>query len=180
MMLAGMALAGCGGGKEFPLSVGRSWSYMVRGTFASRVEEVKVLRKVPVDGVMGYELGGTMGQSRLAWKDGVLVAQQLPNATFNPSIPLVVAGEEKARRDWKGLIGAFGKGTPATATLIQEQDPMTVTGKTIKTTRSTLTILTPERKIELITWFEPGVGPIKQEQRNNETLEVAFESINAA
>src|SRR5579884_3774900 len=89
------------GGKEFPLAVGRTWTYMVDSEFGTqRLEEVKVLRQVPVGDVTGYELGGEMGESRLAWKDGVLLAQQLPNATFNPPIPLVVAGADKTRRDW--------------------------------------------------------------------------------
>src|SRR5690242_20026133 len=104
LLLALVVVAGCGGGgKEFPLSVGRTWSYMVDAGFGTtRVEEVKVLRKVPVDGVTGFELGGNMGQSRLAWKDGILEASQLPNATFNPPIPMCVAGKAKARMDWKG------------------------------------------------------------------------------
>jgi hypothetical protein len=173
--------AGCGGGKEFPLSLGRSWSYMVHMDFnVSRVEEVKVLRKVPVAGVTGYELGGPMGQSRIAWKDGILVAQQLPNATFNPPIPLLVGGVEKATKDWKGMIGAVGKGTPATATLIQEGDTQTFTGRPVRTTRSTLTIIAGPQKIELITWYQKGQGPIRQEQRTNETLQVALESINGS
>jgi hypothetical protein len=127
---------------------------------------------------MGYELGGTMGQSRLAWKDGTLIAQQLPNATFNPPIPLLVGGVEKARREWKGMIGAVGKGTPATATLIQEGDTQTFTGRPVRTTRSTLTIIAGPQKIELITWFQKGQGPVRQEQRTDEKLQVSIESIN--
>lgn len=181
VLAAAVLASGCGGGKEFPLSVGRSWSYMVHMDFSvNRVEEVKVLRKVPVAGVSGYELGGPMGQSRLAWKDGILVAQQLPNATFNPPIPLLVGGVEKATKDWKGMIGAVGKGTPAIATLIQEGDTQTFTGRPIRTTRSTLTIIAGPQKIELITWYQKGQGPIRQEQRTNDTLRVALESINGS
>ncbi len=146
----------------------------------TRVEEVKVLRKVPVAGVTGYELGGPMGQSRIAWKDGILVAQQLPNATFNPPIPLLVGGVEKATRDWKGMIGAVGKGTPASATLIQEGDTQSFTGRPIRTTRATLTIIAGSQKIELITWYQKGQGPIKQEQRTNDSLQVLLEAINGS
>jgi len=172
---------GCGGrgaGAEFPLAVGRSWSYMVNSVFeTSRVEEVKVLRKVPVGDVSGYELGGPMGQSRIAWKDGVLIAQQLPNATFNPPVPMLVAGAANANRTWKGMIGAGGRGTQATATLVQEPDKQQLAGQTVQMTKSTLTVLTAGNKIELITWFQKGEGPVRQEQRNNDRTVVKFDSI---
>jgi hypothetical protein len=175
-----MMAAGCmGGGKEFPLSVGRTWSYMVDAGFGTtRVEEVKVTRQVPVDGVTGYELGGNMGVSRLAWKDGVLEAAQLPNATFNPPVPLVVAGAEKARKEWKGMIGAMGRGTSATAILIQEPDKEIFAGRTVQTTKTTLTVLSGAQKTELITWFQKGEGPIMQVQRTNDIFVVKLEKIS--
>jgi hypothetical protein len=177
-LLATVSAVGCGGGKEFPLSVGKSWSYMVDSGFGTtRVEEVKVLREVSVDGVKGFELGGNMGQSRLAWKDGVLLAAQLPNATFNPPIPLIVGGEAKARKEWKGLIGAMGKGSHATAVLVQEPSKDTFSGHAVQTTKSTLTIVSGAQRTELITWFKNGEGPIKQEQRTNNILVVKFEQI---
>jgi hypothetical protein len=148
------------------------------GFHTNRVEEVKVLRRVAVDGVTGYELGGTMGQSHLAWKDGVLVAAQLPNATFNPPIPMVVAGKDRARLDWKGMIGAMGRGTPATAILIQEPDKSMISGRTVSATKTTLTIVSGPQTTELITWFQKGEGPIRQEQRTNERLVVKFEQIS--
>jgi len=178
LMLA--VACGCaGGGKEYPLSVGRTWSYMVDSGFGTtRVEEVKGMRKVPVDGVTGYELGGNMGVSRLAWKDGVLEAAQLPNATFNPPIPLLVGGVTKARKEWKGMIGAMGRGSQATAVLVQEPDKQMSDGRTVNTTKSTLTVLSGAQKTELVTWFENGEGPIRQEQRTNELLVVKFEKIS--
>ena len=178
LIFASAMACGGGGGKEFPLNVGRTWSYMVDAGFgATRVEEVKVLRKVAVDGVTGYELGGDMGQSRLAWKNGILEAAQLPNATFNPPIPLVVAGKDTARQDWKGMIGTLGRGTPATAILIQEPYKEVDADRTVATTKTTLTIIAGPQKTQLITWFEKGVGPIKQEQRTNDILVVKFEQI---
>lgn len=173
------ALCGCGDGKEFPLSVGKSWSYMVDSGFGTtRVEEVKVLREIPVDGVTGYELGGNMGQSRLAWKDGVLEAAQLPNATFNPPIPILIGGEKKARKEWKGMIGVVGRGSHATAILIQEPDKASFSGRTVQATKTTLTILSGPDKTELITWFQDGQGPIMQEQRTNNILVVKFQQIS--
>ena len=75
------------------------------------------------------------------------------------------------------MIGAVGKATPATANLIQEGDTQTFTGRPVRTTRSTLTIIAGPQKIELITWFQKGQGPIKQEQRINDMRQVALESI---
>jgi hypothetical protein len=148
------------------------------GFQTTRVEQVKVERQVAVDGVTGYEVSGTMGQSRLAWKDGLLEASQLPNATFNPPVPLCVAGQAKARREWKGMIGVMGRGTAATATLVQEPDKEMFSGRTVQTTKTTLTILSGPQKTELITWFQRGVGPIKQEQRTNDILVVKFDRIS--
>jgi hypothetical protein len=177
-----LTVCGCGpgNGKEFPLSVGRTWALMVDSPLEnSHVEEVKVLRKVPVGDVEGYELGGQMGQSRIAWKDGILMAQQLPNATFNPPIPLLIGGADKATKNWKGMIGAAGRGASATATLSQEPSQEKFNGQMVNTTKATLAIhgTNPDLKIELITWYEKGEGPIHQEQRNNGILEVRSEAI---
>ena len=148
------------------------------GFETTRVEDVKVLRKVPVDGVTGYELGGNMGVSRLAWKNGVLEAAQLPNATFNPPIPMLIGGRTKARKEWKGMIGAMGRGTAATAILIQEPDQQMFSGRSVNTTKSTLTVVSGPQTTELVTWFQNGEGPIIQEQRTDNRLIVKFEKIS--
>lgn len=159
-------------GQEFPLAVGKSWSYMV-GVWAKRAEEVRVLRRVSVGGVDGFELGGPMGESRIAWKGDTLIAEQLPNATFNPPIPLLVSGVSKARREWSGMIGSMGKGRRATAVLIQEPED-----KKSRVLMNTLTIMAEGSKIEFVSWYRPGEGPIKQEQRNNEELVAKIEAID--
>lgn len=153
---------------------------MVKTTFVTRAEDVKVLRRVPVDGVSGFELGGQMGQSRIAWRDGVLIAEQLPNVTFSPPIPLLQAGAAKARKQWRGMVTVLGRSNPGTAVLIQEPESLQLGMKKVKTTRATLTIQSGGNVLDLVTWYQAGEGPVRQEQRTNNRMDVSLESIGAS
>lgn len=171
-------LAGCQGGSEFPLKEGNSWTYTINAGFIQTVEEVRVLRKAPVAGVQGVEVGGSMGISRLAWKDGLLVTDRTVNAGFKPPLPLLIGGKEKGDLKWHGMLIGATRTTGASAVLKQEPETRTLGGKTVKTIKATLLLRAEPHIIELVTWYLPGTGPIAQEQHSNGLLDLSLETLS--
>lgn len=168
-----VVLAGCGrgGGESFmPLTVGGRWTYSVRAGFLSRVVDIKVSRTISVADVEGVELVGPMGNSRLAWKDGLLLVEDLPGTRVSPAIPMLVGTSVKAKRAWKGIARTLAGTLEATASLTQASDTVTLGGRTYEARRSELTVRGLGEPIVLTTWFYEGIGILRQEQRVGEQL----------
>lgn len=160
--------------------MGRSWTYSVDTGLTTFVATTKVERRVPVGGVMGYELRGTMGASRLAWDRRRLVASMLPHTRFNPPLPLAVAGakgdaKKPFRAAWRGNVEWFGKARPATATLEQVSDRVRIGSTEVPATLSTVRLTTEDRNVELQSWFVDGLGLVRQDQRTDGILDVRLE-----
>jgi len=165
-LFAAGLLAGCGGSHPLmPLEKGVLGTYRVHYKFDTWVEPLRVERKVSVANTSGYELSGPFGISRLAWRDGVLFADQTANAFFEPSVPLLL--ENGKKRHWEGTIRSLGVERRATAELTQVNTPLEISGRKLDTVLSTLTVTTPTGVIELDSWFSAGTGLVQQEQRTN-------------
>ncbi len=178
--LVGLVLAaGCGEDvhEYFLLEPGKEWHYTARTAFLTYVEPIRVTRKVSVEGVEGYELSGPLGASRLAWKKGGLLLEQFPTGRFRPAITLVKPGE-KADIKWEGILETNGATYPATGTIKQKEEKIQIRGRSILTLLSTVTVLTAGRKIELETWFERGVGPVRQQKRTNGAFNFSMELLS--
>lgn len=158
-----------------PLQVGKSWTYRVVSGLDSRVETVKAVRPVAVDGVEGVELTGPLGVSRLAWNGGSLVAESTGSLRFHPALPLLARNQSAQR--WTGRVTWLGRDIPATAQTVQRQRPLTLDSRSIESTESDVTLQLPTRAIQLTTWFEPGVGIVRQEQHSGYTLDIDLELI---
>jgi hypothetical protein len=171
-----LTLLGCSQAPSLmPMEVGRSTTYVVTYGLERHPEPVTVSREVPVSGASGYELTGEMGASRLVWKDGVLLASQTANAWFDPPIPLVAA--DAGDRSWSGRVASLGTKSLASATLTHSKEKLDLAGKTLDTVLSVLTIQLPRGRIEVSSWFQPGVGLVQQEQRTGDNLVVKMEMI---
>ncbi|HRJ97339.1 MAG TPA: hypothetical protein PLL78_11705 [Fimbriimonadaceae bacterium] len=166
------SLAGCGSGGEafFPLEVGNRWTYSVRAGFLSRVEDVRVERALSVADARGFELTGPMGVSRFVWKEGTLLAEDLPGTRFSPAVPLLVGGSVKASRNWRGIVRTMAGEREARGTLVQASDSLTIAGRGYDTRRTTLTVEGLGPRLELQSWFAEGIGLLRQEQRIGDQL----------
>jgi hypothetical protein len=182
LLIAGLAVlsAGCGsrGADHFPLGEGVVWTYSVRDGFKTYVEKVRVGRSVSVSGTAGWEVGGPLGLSRMAWKEGVLVADTMTNVRFQPDLPLLVPAETQAVRDWRGRITCFGSTEEGIATLTQEAGTEVVSGRKEKVLRSTIVIESPQRTTKVVTAYLPGRGVLRQEQWTNGEFDVALELLS--
>lgn len=150
-----------------PLEVGHEITYLVKTGFTSRVDSVRVARKLPVAGVLGAELKSGLGVSHVAWRNGVLVADATSHGRFDPPLPLVA--EDGKPRGWHGEIETLGQRQEANGKLTQKQETLRIGTRNLATTHSVLTvnILGSGGEIVVDSWFQPDVGLVQQEQRTN-------------
>lgn len=170
--LALVMVSGCGSSGEsfFPMEIGHRWTYSARAGFLSRVEDIRVVGSLSVAGARGFELVGPMGVSRLVWKEGTLLAEDLPGTRFSPAAPLLVGRSTKASRSWRGIVRTMAGEREATGSLVQATDSLTIAGRTYDTRRTTLTIEGLGPRLELQSWFSEGIGLLRQEQRVGDQL----------
>lgn len=175
-------ISGCGGPPDLmPLEVGKSWTYSVSTTFKPHLAQIRIPRKTSVAGTDGFVLSGPMGETHLAWKDGVLVADRFSNTYFSPAAPLLVDVEGKVRREWRGSAqGLWGK-MDATAVLNQAPAEEILGGRKIKVIKTELTITGSKGKsIKLQTMFQPGAGIATQRQWIDGKLLVRLERMSGS
>ncbi|MBX7133099.1 MAG: hypothetical protein K1X67_10525 [Fimbriimonadaceae bacterium] len=153
-----------------PLAVGSKWTYSVRAGFLSRVEDLKVLRTISVADVEGYELTGPMGNSRVAWKGGNFLVEDLPGTRLSPALPILIGESDKASRRWSGIAKTLSGAKEATADIVQAKDTVTIGGQTYETRRSEVVLRGLGSPITLTTWFHEGIGMLRQEQRVGDQL----------
>ncbi|AIE85384.1 hypothetical protein OP10G_2016 [Fimbriimonas ginsengisoli Gsoil 348] len=147
------------------MEVGRATTYIARFGFDSRIEPIRVARRLSVAGEDGYELSGPLGVSRLAWQGGVLYADQAANAWFSPSLPMLA--EDEKPRSWHGRLVSMGRVQPASAKLVHKKTKVDIGSRKIDAILATLTLRLPTGTIQLESWYAPGTGLVQQEQRTN-------------
>jgi hypothetical protein len=161
-------LAGCGGSSQWmPLQQGKQWKYLVRQ--AGQVMTVTVGEPVRVGDLQGRLLTGEGGPSRMAWSGGKLRVSQLSAMRFDPPITLLVPGGD-AEWAYAGECTSRAVSENVHARVAQEKTSLDVGGTKRDTLKVTLTTNFHGRSIELVTWFERGVGIIQQEQRDDGRL----------
>lgn len=160
-----------------PLELGRTWTYQVRGKFSRFVEPVTVSRRMSVAGGVGYEVSGPLGRSRLAWKGNRLVADRLNDSRFEPPLPLLIPGYDGTEK-WHGRMSFMGKVSPAATTLVQKAEEVKIGTRKYTTVAATLTLRCDGRRIELTSWYSPGIGIIRQTQWTNGLEDFSIELLS--
>ncbi len=161
-----------------PLEIGNKWSYYVRTALQSRVENLEVIKQMPVADTTGYLLESESGILQLAWKKNILYLQETPAIRFIPAIPWIDTKNENSEREWKGNILFLGKEYPLSINIQQEKTPYNHNGTKVKSIRSTLHFEHNEKSIELITWFLPEIGIVEQQHRTNQILDISQEYLS--
>jgi hypothetical protein len=141
---------------------------------ATFVEDIKVVEKVPIDTVNGYRLVGPLGMSRMAWRNGRLISDSLPNTRISPPITLLAPGV-KGKLLWTGAVEMLGRSFDAEATLVQVDDKVQLGARKYDSIKATLNIKMGTKNIELLTWYAPDMGPLRQEQRTDGVLNYSLE-----
>ncbi|MDH4389284.1 MAG: hypothetical protein QE269_11235 [Fimbriimonas sp.] len=180
------ALAGCGSssGDYMPLAKGKEWGYEVRAGFQRNISTLRVVEPTAVGSTKGWRIVGSLGESRMAWKDTKLVVSEFANCRFSVPVPLLdtakIPQKSKSQGDaftqahtWKGKIESFGITRPAGAILRQRSTKLP--GNKAELVQTILELSIGGANMEVRTWFEKGKGIVKQEQRTNGSLVVAMD-----
>jgi hypothetical protein len=155
--------------------MGREWTYSVRSGYSSRVETLRVHERLSVAGVSGWELAGPLGVIRVARKGSQIVAQRLAGADFDPPLPLLIDSAEAANLKWSGKLSHIDGVSKARAEISQTLSKAQFKGESVQALRTVLNLQTPKHRIEILTWYVAGLGPIRQEQRTDGRLDVALQ-----
>jgi hypothetical protein len=177
-LLIAISLVGCGSGNDLmPMQSGSSWTYTTFNGFETYFEPVKVVRRIAVGGSDGFELQGPLGICRLAWSGKRLIGEQLGSVRFDPPITLLAPGLKTAI-PWSGSVMRLTGTVEGQAELTQADESITVGTQAFKTTKTTLILTAKGQKIELVTWFSPGYGIVRQEQHTDGRLNLSLERIS--
>lgn len=177
--LALVLLPGCARHELFPLERGKSWTYNVRTGFPRSVEKLTVERAIAVAGVDGWQVGSPLGVARLAWKDGVLLAEETSNLRFEPPLPILVDGVGKASRTWRGTVRHLGRVEEGAATLMQSEGRDTLGSKPIDVVKTELRIRLEGHEILVRTSYAEGIGPVRQRQETDGRFDVEMEFLGS-
>lgn len=169
---------GCSGGSDYmPLEEGREWKYLVSTPAGSSVARMKVEDRVRVGLSTGWRIAGSSGENRLAWRGGELVASELSTTSFEPPIVILKPSTNESTWRWKGKMRSRGNYLDATAECSQRPDKVKVAGNERNCLLSTLRLTFGDSTIELRSWFQSGVGVVRQEQHVDGRLTTALEWI---
>ena len=168
-LLATVLLVGCGQSVTdyFPLKVGTKWTYEVTIDNVVEVIDITVAERAPVGEYDGFLLTSAMGDSRLAWNGDVLLAAELAGTRYSPPIPIFA----EANTGWSGVVQTEGVQVAGTATLSVESDTIENAGRDFETVVCVLNLESGDEALQLRTWYYPGLGILRQEQRSGRTLE---------
>ena len=161
-----------------PLKKGNAWTYTVRTGLQTTVQVLKVEKPIAVNSVQGWILNGPMGESRVAWKSGILLAEQLPGTVFSPALPLLDAKKLDSTRRWHGTVLSMGRPLECTAEIVQGPDQYVISGHSFSVLKVVVNLHVPQKSIELVTWFAEGIGILSQQQRSQGYLECALEYLS--
>ena len=145
-----------------PLSIGKKWDYNFRWGMEQETGTLEVVREIPVADGTGWELRSPMGVLRLGYAGENLVADQLADSFFEPSLPIGVPAGGKAA--WRGWVTSHAGRKPAKAVISGELTKDKVAGRLQTVSQTTVILNTEGDTTTLTTSYAPGDGIVGQEQ----------------
>ncbi len=177
LLVLAAILSGCQSNHElFPVSEHSHWTYLVR-TVNKTTDSVSYAGKIAVGNTEGFELHSDLGSVRLAWVRGQLVTDEMAGSRMTPPLPMLTA-VSKQPSVWRGWIDSGDKREAAKATITTVQARLSLDGNSIDTTRTLVSIMLPNRQINLTNWYKAGVGLVRQEQRTNGRLDLILDYLD--
>lgn len=174
-----IAVSGCRAEKALmPLEPGQRKTYSVRTRYVTYVDTMRVVGPVSIDGTTGVDVVGRMGFVRIGWRRNELIAERLHGTRADPPIVLAVAGSEGAEREWNGTVVVNGQSRSIQGRLVQQPERVQVGTRTLPGVRSEVTLRPAGGPpIVLTSWFVPGRGLVRQEQRTGGELDFRLDLV---
>lgn len=165
-LLPAFCLYSCAGPHAYmPLEKGREWRYSVVDAYGPRMARLKVEGPTRVGNQMGVLLQGDDGSLRLAWRGDTLVASEFIGCTFDPPIPILLAGTERATWNWRGAVRRGGAVFSAHIRATQQPSTTEDLGREVTALRVILSVNGEHETVE--TYYVRGVGFQRQEVRRD-------------
>lgn len=178
LLLAAAVAAGCGDNALYPLETGGTWQYAVRSGFTSDVINLRVDGRQSVAATAGWRLSSELGAVQLAWRGKVLLLEEAAGTRFTPALPWLRSDSSDPRRTWVGSATTFGRTLEASAVIAQAKDRIVLGSRKLDVQKVSVQMRAGPRSIETITWFAPGIGPVRQEQRVDGRLTRSLEYLS--
>jgi len=157
-----------------PLSKKSTWTYSVQGDFDTYVATLASAGRAPVGTAEGWILKGTMGPCRLGWSGNVLYASELAGQGFEPPLPLY----SPSPRRWKGTWRQGDRSAELEAAVSSRKVKEQVSGRSTEVTQSIVELTGKGFRSRLTTWFVPGLGIYRQEQRTGDRRTVRLDYLS--
>lgn len=148
-----------------PLREGQSWRYYAHEATGSRIRNIKVGESCLVGNSHGFKLSGDGGTSKLAWISGELWVSEFAAMRFDPPIVLLKPSSPTSTWNYEGVGTSRVFQQRISVQAKQQPVKLEVMGQTRNTLLVTLSLQFQNKTIELETWFQKGLGILKQEQR---------------
>lgn len=178
MFFAMLLFAGCGSDTDWmPLEEGRSWTYYVQTPAINRVETLRCEEPVRVGATRGWKITSDAGVSKLAWSGSDLLASELLGTSYDPPLRLLDASSQTARWEYSGTCQWGMTTAKITMTARQAPDKLRAGGQDRSSILVTHEFTFDGKKHELKTWYQLGLGVIRQEHRIDRRRVVALEWI---
>jgi hypothetical protein len=161
-----------------PSRSGLKWTYSIRTPFSVSIDEARISGTTPVGDSLGFVLSTPVGETLMAWQQSQLVVGRAGGTGFHPPVPIYDSNLGEGKVQWMGQMIVSGTIRKAHAELRQRRERLDSAGKSFDCVKTDVMIATPEGKVDLTTWLSPGVGIVRQEQRNNGKFVVRIEWIN--
>lgn len=176
LIMLPILLAGCSKSPDlFPLEVGKSWKYTVSSGMSKKVITLRVTGRASFAEAQGYELQSDMGNFRLAWKNGWLLAGSLAGTRYNPPLP-ILSQDSPATAKWKGTVHSMGRALEATADILQEK-PSPRSKEADQGVKVIIKMQAGGKKFETESFYKPKLGLVEQTQRVDGLLTIAMRSL---
>ncbi len=172
-------MAGCrsSGQDLMPLKVGEKRYYMARSGLKNLPDNVEVTRQVAIGDIEGYELSGNLGAAHLGWSHGRLISDQMSEVRFVPPLPILAPGDKLL--EWRGWVLSGDVREPAKASVTHAAARLEKGGRPVETVVSQVDLKISNRSVQLLTWFQAGVGIVRQEQRTNGRMDLMLEFLGS-
>ena len=140
----------------------------------------RVSREAIVGNTMGYRIEGDGGPMRMAWVGSELYVSEIGFLRFDPPILFLKSFESSANWTYQGICESATRSSKISAEISQTSTKLKLSGVDHSTMLVGLKTKVNGADIELKTYFERGIGVVRQEQWNNGLSVVYIEWISGS
>jgi hypothetical protein len=176
----GLAAVGCTNPNQsnafFPLDGTKKVTYEVKTGFLKFVEAFtfEPLKTSPATGRFVVKSG--LGNSVFFWNNRVLYTIQTPRTFFDEPVPILSILDGTLSTD--SAILKAGRKLPVRISTESKAETLQIANRSVPVRYSIVTLKSNTDEVQLKTWFQSGIGIVRQEQRMNGELDYSLQLLS--